>query len=336
MKKSFIVATILVVVVSMFIGCVFPTGSPGGTGGIGETSGHTSESSSEDVEQNMSTEDVSQKDLAQDLRRMLVLPEEVKKIVDAAMDLFVGEDQWVNSFDLQLWDTEERLWYIYFYIDTSKEPADEQFHKMAGILGELGYPQEDIHLNLSEQRKELELQLSSESTGSVEHVYVDYISESLEINIMVLFDPSGSKLGLDVDKGDKYDWSCVKDVANMLGINIKNILEGLSYTASYIEEGYNDIGLLITNFKDQEAPVFELYVGGYLGQSRIENVVDKVEMLRDTYGGIYSMDDGGDEGISVSLEDARIGNSSFNVYFITLASPGDVREVMLDINFDVK
>ncbi|HID15716.1 MAG TPA: hypothetical protein EYP16_02780 [Candidatus Atribacteria bacterium] len=322
MKKSFMVAAILVVVVSMFIGCALPIEIPGVTGGSGETAGHTSGSSTGDI--------------SQDIRRMLVVPEDAKKVVDAAMALFVGENQWVDVFNLYLWDEKERLWVIHFYIDTSKEPADKQFHKMAEILKGFGYPQEDIHLNLSEQRKELELQLSSESTGSVEHVYVDYISESLEINIMVLFDPSGSKLGLDVDKGNKYDWSCTKDVASMLGVNIKNILENLSYTASYEEEGYNDIGMSITNFKDQEAPELKLFAEGYLGQSGIENVVEKIEMVRDTYGGSYLMDDGGAEGIGVTLEDARCNNSPFNVYFSTLASPDDVKGAMLDIEIAVK
>jgi len=322
MKKSFMVAAILVVVVSMFIGCALPIEIPGVTGGSGETAGHTSGSSTGDI--------------SQDIRRMLVVPEDAKKVVDAAMDLFVGENQWVDVFNLYLWDEKERLWVIHFYIDTSKEPADKQFHKMAEILKGFGYPQEDIHLNLSEQRKELELQLSSESTGSVEHVYVDYISESLEINIMVLFDPSGSELGLDVDKGNKYDWSCTKDVASMLGVNIKNILENLSYTASYEEEGYNDIGMSITNFKDQEAPELKLFAEGYLGQSGIENVVEKIEMVRDTYGGSYLMDDGGAEGISVELEDAKIDNNSFNVYFFTFVSPDDIRGAMLDIEIVVK
>ena len=322
MKKSFMVAAILVVVVSMFIGCALPIEIPGVTGGSGETAGHTSGSSTGDI--------------SQDIRRMLVVPEDAKKVVDAAMDLFVGENQWVDVFNLYLWDEKERLWVIHFYIDTSKEPADKQFHKMAEILKGFGYPQEDIHLNLSEQRKELELQLSSESTGSVEHVYVDYISESLEINIMVLFDPSGSELGLDVDKGNKYDWSCTKDVASMLGVNIKNILENLSYTASYEEEGYNDIGMSTTNFKDQEAPELKLFAEGYLGQSGIENVVEKIEMVRDTYGGSYLMDDGGAEGISVELEDAKIDNNSFNVYFFTFVSPDDIRGAMLDIEIVVK
>ena len=95
MKKSFMVATILVIVVSMFIGCVLPTSSPGGTGGSGETSGHISGSATGE--------------LAQDIRKMLVVPEDVKKVLDAAMDLFVGDDYWVNVFNLDLWDKKEHL-----------------------------------------------------------------------------------------------------------------------------------------------------------------------------------------------------------------------------------
>jgi len=326
MKKSLMIAAIWVVVISMFIGCALSIGIPGDTGESGETSGHISESSTVD--------------LAQDIRRMLVVPDDVKKVVDAAMDLFVDEDQWVNSFTLQLEDEwVERLWYIHFNIKTSKEPSDEQFRQVAEILSELGYPQEDIHLNLSDQEKKPELLLSSERMDSIEYVYVDYRPESLEIHILLLFDPPDGEVGLDLDKGDNYNWSCTNDVANMLGINIKNLLENLSYTASYEEEGYNDIDLLITNFKDQEAPVFRLFAEGYLAQSGIENVVDKVEMIGDTYGRVYLMDDGGSEGVSATLEDARCDNSSFNVYFTVLPSSkfdSEIREVKLRTEIVVK
>jgi len=303
MKKGFMVAAILVVVVSMFIGCVSPSGSNRGTGKSGETVGCTSESSS--------------KDIAHDVKKILVVPEDVKKVVDAAVDLFAGEDQWVNSFEMGVRCSEESLcrFYVDFYIETTKEPADEQFRQMVRILKELGYPQEDIHLDLSDQGKRLELLFSSEETGSVKHVYVSYNQEFSGIYIKVSFDPSDGKVGLDVDKGEKYGWSCVEDVANMLGINIKNVLESVSYIASYEGEGYDYIGLSIKNFKNWESPVFNLVVEGYLDQSRIENLVDKVAMVRDTYGGDYSVADEGDGAIRVALKHARCDNNSFNVTF---------------------
>ena len=343
MKKNFMIAAILVVVVSMFIGCAFPTSSPGGTGGSGETAGHTSgsssESSTEDDDPNMSTEDVEQsistKDIAQNLKRMLVLPEDAKEVIDAAIDIFVGDDQWIYNFNLYLWDEEERLWVIHFNVDTLKEPTDEQFHKMADILEVFGYSQEDIYLDLGDRGKKLELLLSSERMGSVENVYVEYIPASSEMDIIMLFYPAGGKVGLDVDKVEKSSWSCVKDVTSMLGINIKNILENISYTASNEEEGYNDIGLSITSFKELKDTEIKLSVGGYLGRSRVENVVDKVEMIRDTYGGNYSMDDQDDDGLSVILKDARYGNSSFNIYFFTFAPLDKIVDVMLEIEFVV-
>ena len=344
MKKNFMITAILVVVISMFIGCALPIGIPGGTGGSGETAGHGEESSTEDVEQGTSTDDVAQdissedveqgistKDIAQNLRRMLVVPEDTKKVVDAAMDLFVGEDQWIYKFDLYLWDEKESLWAIHFNIDTSKELADEQFHKMAEILKELGHPQKDIHLDFGDREKKLELLLSSESTGSVEYVHVEYIPASSRVDIAMVFYPSGGKVGLDVDKVEKSSWSCVKDVANMLGINIKNLLESVSYSASYKEEGYNYIGLSITSFKELKDTEIKLYVEGYLGRSGIKNVVDKVEMVGDTYGGHYSMDDEGEDGMSVILKDARIDNSSFNVYFFTFAPPDKIIDITMEM-----
>ena len=305
MKKGFMVAAILVVVINVFVGCNMPFGFVPG----------------EEPSVVQQIDDVSSgnqgNDIAQDIRRMLVVPEDVKKIVDAAIDLFVGEDQWISSFELGVRCSEESLdrFYVDFYIETSKEPTDEQFHKMAEILKELGYPQEDIHLNLDEQGKEWELLLSSERTGSVEHVYVSYNPEFSGIYIKVSFDSPDGEVGLDVDKGGKHVWSCIKDVANMLGINIGNVLESVSYLASYKGEGYNYIGLSIKNFKDQETPVFDLVVEGSLEQSRIENLVDKVEMVRDTYGGNYSMAEEEDGAIRVALKGARCDSTSFNVIF---------------------
>ena len=320
MKKNFMIKAILVVVISMFIGCALPIGIPGGTGGSGETAGYSNK--------------FSTGDLAQDIRRMLVVPEDVKKVVNTAMDLFVGEDQWIYKFDLYLWDEKESLWAIHFNIDTSKELADEQFHKMAEILKELGHPQKDIHLDFGDREKKLELLLSSESTGSVEYVHVEYIPASSRVDIAMVFYPSDGKVGLDVDKVEKSRWSCVKDVANMLGINIKNILEGFARTVFHVGEGYNNIHLSIRNFKDQESPIFELDADGLLGRSRIENVVDKVEMVGDIYGGSYSMSEGND--LFVTLEDARCDNNSFNVFFSTGDSYDELTDVMLNINFYVK
>ena len=228
MKKGFVIAAILLVVMIVFVGCNMPLGcAPGGESGGVQQSENASNGNQSDVDTGGVDKAITY------AKNILIVPDDVSSLMNSMIDVVVKDSNYnISRFASYFWfnlsddfgmDIGE--WRIAFSV--SEIDVDKIKSSVKKALLELGYSEDKIHSRYSEPlgTHYISIDLTDDKSSFLKgfvmelEVPVDHGDSRHAIYLNIYFTFPNDEMALAVEGDSNVDLKCLGKVLKDIGIN---------------------------------------------------------------------------------------------------------------------